>query len=69
MFSQDLLRPLGMEPESEERSQQLVCHRSKGDIRALGWPLCFCGTLSWQVPRDFMLELEAGITRMCGKEG
>lgn len=60
VFHQDLLSPLGMRAESEERPQQVACCRAGDEAGGLdmqrerpeahyllSWPSCFPGGLSW----------------------
>lgn len=71
VFHQDLLTPLGMGTEREERPQQVVCFKAGGPgfaraerereelrlVHLLHWPTCFSVMLDWEFLRECWLEL------------
>lgn len=75
MFHQDLVSPLAMGAESEERLQQAVYYRGGVRIWRRGWRVKLSSSLllvsltfvllcrhDWWVPRERLLELGSEIT-------
>lgn len=78
VFHQHLLSPLGMGAESEQRMQQVVFNRAGDEAGRLelenqgrgedSQSTCLAGQSSLFIPREYLLELGAGIKQWGGGE-